>query len=410
MVFAWCFTVRQYCTIRYLRRDCGKCNNRVPYNVMAHTNGAVLEPRRLSPGSVDRLTAAPFVMDRKFLDGAQRVQSAPDPDEATAQTVAIMCSHINKATRDPLVQRVAADALKRWNGGPVSSSDPNIRAAGSAWWEAHSRLTFVHHDPLIRMMFGESDQLQLLIAPDVLLRMKEPAGDCAIYTMLVCALLKRLRVPYEVVTAAVDPSQPQIFSHVYARAIASDGSRIPLDASHGQYPGWEVPQSHISRKQVWNEHGDAIADAALRFKGLHGYVARRGRRRGMGDDSTTLNFPFTGTADDVQGGGTYYPPSDPNPTQIFTTNSGGGGFNWGSFFGGLANQWTQIGARVIAPTTTIQRGPNGQVLIQTPASGSNAAIGTSVLGSGVGSSSSLFWVGGLVVAGIFVMSMAKGKG
>lgn len=320
-------------------------------------------------------------MSRPFLDRAERTPSSPDPDTATAQTVELMCEQIARAVRDPVVQAAAKDALQ-FRGGPLYKGEPGEHRAiaASVWWWCYTQLRFVHHEPMIRALFNEQDQLQLLISPDVLLRTKKPAGDCAVYTSLVCALLKANGIPFEIVTVACEPSQPSIFTHVYARAVLSaDGTRLPLDASHGKYPGWEVPRAHALRKQVWNEDGRPVADQAC-WQGLHGYT-----RRGMG----ACGF-------DPQSGEQWCSPD---------TGAGGGG--WTALIQSLANQWTQIGGRVIAPQTSYQRGTGGQVLLTTP--GSAPIFGSELLASTTGGGSALLWVGGGLVALLVVASIFKGK-
>jgi hypothetical protein len=350
-----------------------------------------------------------------------------NPDVATAQTVQAIGRLIQNAALDRLVRAAARDAVEKFRGGPLYASvqiDP-WKSTGaqceSVWWWSKHVLKFVHHDGLIQLWFNERDQLQLLIAPDLLLRMGEPRGDCAIYTMLECAMLQALSIPYEIVTAAVDPGQPDVFSHVYPRAILPNGRRLTLDASHGKYPGWEVPKEHIIRKQIWDASGNPIPDEAPRFHGLHDYQARptapilparltllpgvpfsgrsrgvglgayrRGRRyfRGLGDDVTTLdpsldtsNIPITNV------GG--YPGLSPTASAP--------GTNWGGLLGNLLNQWTGIAGRVIAPTTTIQSGPGG-TSISTPA-GTPLPTGALLTPSLAGGSGTLLLLlgGGLVL-------------
>lgn len=198
-----------------------------------------------------------------------------NPDVATAQTVEVMCEQIQKAAQDPLVAKAARDAVNRFRGGPLYASagiNPwrnQCAQAESVWWWCKHVLKFQHHDGMIAVYFNEFDQLQLLISPDLLLRMSDPRGDCAIYTMLECAMLQALGIDSEIVTSAVDPFAPDVFSHVYPRAVLSSGRRIVLDASHGKYPGWEVPIEHTLRKQVWDLQGNRIPDQVPRFKGLH---------------------------------------------------------------------------------------------------------------------------------------------
>ena len=359
-----------------------------------------------------------------------------NPDVATAQTVEVMCDQIAKASNDRLVQRAARDAVNRFRGGLLYASagiDPwknQCAQAESVWWWAKHGLKFQHHDGMIAVYFNERDQLQLLISPDLLLRMGKPRGDCAIYTMLICAMLRCLGIDSEIVTAAVDPSIPDVFSHVYPRAVLQSGRRLVLDASHGTYPGWEVPAEHTLRKQVWDLSGNPISDQAPRFKGLHAYAARPdrpilpkrlamlpgiglsgyirgnrglgvirgGRNRGLGDDITVLNPSLDPTQVPITNPGGVYPVS--TPVQV-----SGPGFNWSGTIGGLLNQWTQIASNVIAPRNTITTGPQGTSV--NLAAGSSLPAGAFALpgavgGIGVGT----ILIGGVVLVALF---MALGK-
>jgi hypothetical protein len=206
-----------------------------------------------------------------------------------------MCRHIAGAVaHDPATQASAADALQRFGNVALS---PLRRRAWSVWWYVKHRMKFVQDEKLLGSMLGEPPQRELMISPAILLRMKEPQGDCDDFTMLVCALLKCLNVPFEIVTIAADPTAPERWSHVYAVALVEDGQRIPIDASHGKFPGWEVPLEHILRYQAWDEIGEPIEGRAPAVRSqLNGYVprglgARRmfrrlagGLRRGLGDD------------------------------------------------------------------------------------------------------------------------------
>lgn len=334
-----------------------------------------------------------------------------NPDVATAQTIEVMCSLIDRAANDPVVKLAARDAVRRFRGGPLYAAagvnpwqNPGALASSIWWWAKHA-LTFVHHEGMIQVWFNERDQLQLLISPDLLMRMKNPRGDCAIYTMLVCAMLKALGLHYEIITAAVTPNSP-IYDHVWARC--PDANYLNLDASHGSYPGWQVPLEHRNRTQVWDESGTPVEDNAPQFRGLHAYNPRpsgpilpsrlalvpgvrfagpfksggfergglgryRGLgfvRRGLGDDGSdtvttlspgidTSNVPITNPA---TGYPTVVPPasgtSDPFTNALAQS------------LPGLLSAWTQIGGKVLAPSVTYT-GPGG-VSYSAPA-GSTAA-------------------------------------
>lgn len=113
---------------------------------------------------------------------------------------------------------------------------------------------------------------------------------------------------------------------------------------------------------------------------------------------------------DVQEGGSYVPPP-PSSFQEFGSFSdgggGGGGTNWGNVIAGLAQQWSTIGGRVVAPTVTYQRNADGSLSIAAPAS---SAAGASLLTGAVGSGSStgLLLIGGLLVGGlVLIMALKK---
>ena len=241
------------------------------------------------------------VADSAFWKQPFRVPASSNPDTATAQTIDIMTGHIRDSARDTLVQQTAGNAALQFGG--FAGGEGRAQLAGAAWWWCKTFIRFVHHELILRQRLGEAGHLQGLIAPEVLVRMDRPEGDCAIFTECVCSFLRVLGVPYEIVTVAVNPNEPEIFSHVFAYAVLEDGTRLPLDASHGDYPGWQVPGSHVSRRQVWDENGRKVPDRGSRFDGLHNY----GIRAGLGDPCNSSdadydyfsctaygNVPFTG--------------------------------------------------------------------------------------------------------------------
>jgi len=342
--------------------------------------------------------------------------SLSDPFAATAQTVRYMCRLVRHSLSDPVVWRAWEDAARRFGG--IAGSVP-----GAAWWYAKTLLKFVHHQRLLESWLGKSDELQLLISPEALLKMRDPKGDCAVFTTLICALLDAAGQQWEIVTAAVNPYQPDVFSHVYPRAVLEDGRRLTLDASHGQYPGWEVPVERITRKQVWNSAGEPIEDLDSGYRGLHG-VNDMGLGCGCGSkllplqslaglgcdpgwdagcDSTVDMLPVNyGGSDQIYattGGG----------SPDYTTNSSGSGSSFGSdFAASLANAWTKIAGNVIAPQTTYVRDPKtGALMLSTPASQTAAAaalVGGNTLGTGTSSLMPILIGGAALVA---VLMMAK---
>lgn len=362
----------------------------------------------------------------EFRQRAPRVMLSDDPDTATAQTVAEMCRQIRTAASDPLVQACAVRAVQTFKGGPgwaFSGVDPLTDPAcmaESCWFWCKWNLKFRHHGSMFEMWSRDlgdpRTKLQLLISPDVLVRMKRMEGDCAIYTMMLAAMLRALGIHFEICTAAVDARQPDIFSHVWPRVVLP-GGREALDASHGAYPGWQVPDRDIYRLKIWDEGGREVGQQAQRFNGLHAYRARglRGYRRGMGDgvdpetgesygtdagSSTTYvdytsGFPASPNYSDATTGAVYSGPVYTAPAQ----NS--------AAYATFASNLVKAGL-TLAEINSIQPGTvvsaNGAILRQNPGYAVGSAAGTLNLGSG---SSSLLMVGGLVIAGLFALSMFK---
>ena len=387
----------------------------------------------------------PPILSPEFLRRAERVPASLDPDTATAQTVAIMCQHIRRAASDPLVRACAFDAVRRfrggflyWKSGRDPFGDPGA-IAESAWWWAKYCLRFVHHSKLIYVWLNERDQLQLLISPEVLVRMRHMVGDCAIYSMMVAAFLEVLGVPWEIVTLAVNRENPEVYSHVFVRAVLSDGRRMPLDASHGLYAGWQVPERDVLRRQVWDSAGRAIEDSSRgRFEGLHNYVpARRGSYPGLGDDDSTTSgslFPYSDSGDtNPITGQPYGSVPIASPTSPFDSTTTGplvssdyptvnstsasqsypaGSITvppqsdstaWAAFLTQMAKSGMQLAQLEAIPAGTIVN-PSGQIIRQ--ATGYPVTSGTTLTGS-VNTSSVLLF-GGLALVGVVVlMSMNR---
>lgn len=373
------------------------------------------------------------------------IESSGNSDIDTARTIAIMCRHIADAARDPLVCSAGVDAQRRFRGGPFPSNNPAISLASSDWWWCKHFVRFVHHETLIEIWLGEIGQLQLLIPPDFLVRLRELVGDCAVYSMLICAMLRCQGIDYELVTVATMPEEPAIFNHVYPRAVLG-GGRLALDASHGDYPGWQVPSNNVFRLQAWNAQGMPIEDQGSRFAGLHGYRHgrsglrgfRRGvagiRLRGLGQSVDTSSFNFddsTGMYTDPATGNMYnsgghlvdpvtllpintpaYSAANVGTTPIVTSSTSPSASSaaspWTAFAANMASAWTKIAGNVIAPQVTLTRGPGGTLSYSAPA-GSAAAgttLGASLLGGSSLGGSSLLWIA-LAVVGVMVLSRAS---
>lgn len=350
------------------------------------------------------LAGTPPITSAEFWQRPERVEASADPDTATAQTIAIMCGHVKKASADGLMQQTARGALGQFGGLPGGGQDVTRDIAAAAWWWCKLFIKFVHHDFIIQQRLGETGHLQGLISPEVLVRMERPEGDCAIFSECVAAFLTVFGIPFEFVTAAVNPNEPEIFSHVYLYAVLPDGSRLPLDASHGDYPGWQVPSAHVSRRQVWDADGNAVADRGSRFDGLHNYGLR-----GLGDVTSgdyggeytpdTSQVPIDpylqpgGTSTDL-GPGYFGSQAPTTPLTVPAQNSAA----WAGFANSLKGVLTLAQMYALKPGMVVQ--PNGTILQQNP----GYAVGTPTSSLNLGGlSTSTLLIGGLVLAGILFM-------
>jgi transglutaminase-like putative cysteine protease len=173
----------------------------------------------------------------------------------TRRTIEKMCEHIRAAVADPLVKQVAVDCK---NIAERQGCDPLM----TIWYWVKSHVTFTPDEELTRRLLNEADHWELLISPPVLLRMPRMEGDCDDFTMLICALAQCLGIPCRIVTIACDRKRPGEYSHVFP--IAAGANRwIPLDASHGSYPGWKVPRADVTRSTEWNMQAERVADESV---------------------------------------------------------------------------------------------------------------------------------------------------
>ena len=192
-----------------------------------------------------------------------------------------------------------------------------------------------------------------------------------------------------------------------------------MDASHGKYPGWEVPAEHTTAKQIWNQDGEPVEDAAPKFQGLHGYwMPGEQLRRGLGQDDGSDGGDPLSTIDTSS--------LDPNAGPTLGTGGGTGVSNINCSSG-----------QIFEPISGDCFTPSVQPISSSGASGSvasSAAAGTSSLVADINallaggntiartamglpattttpiSSNTLLLVGGVVVGGILLISLMGGKG
>ena len=175
------------------------------------------------------------------------VETLAIPDLGTDEAVAITVAHMQRlAARDAQHLRVIAathDVLAA--AQPYSTAE----VAKAIYKFVQSRLTFRPDEVHVFERFGiAGDNVEFLQSPAYLLSLDRPQGDCDCYSMLLAAMLHCAGVPCCYATIAANAELPQMFSHIYVVAYPAN-QRMPLDASHGPYAGWEYPE--YTRIREW---------------------------------------------------------------------------------------------------------------------------------------------------------------
>jgi hypothetical protein len=326
------------------------------------------------------------------LDQPERIPSSlEDTDDSTRKTVGAMCRHIRNAQTDPWFLAIAHN---------LTSSPDLADKIQSVFLFCKAAIKFQRDEQSVWNLYKEINQIDFLIEPRALVRMMPRAyGDCDEFTMFSLACLTALGVPCEIVTVACDPDRPGFWSHVYGQVVLPDGRRMALDCSPaGKYPGWEVPDRDVQRKQAWDLDGNQVSAVASKDLGLHAYIPRRVARRGVGDPMQ---------AGSGEGGieNTIGPTSTPDfnytpysgPGAI---SSGGAPFNWNNFFNSLVGAGTKLGQQAMLPAGSSLL-PSGAII-----SPYGAAGGLLTAGGGLNMSNLLLW-GGAAVVLVLVLSAVK---
>lgn len=198
--------------------------------------------------------------------GVSGVEVSDDPDTQVAQTVGLMLGYSGEDARSPGVR---SDA--------VTNAAPDDPITGN-FYDVKRTIRFVPDDETARPFtsFARGQIIETLVRPVDMRIMRTPQGDCDDFAMTIRARMLALGIPCDFVTVAVDRDDPSRFSHVYAVADCSGGAcgphysgRVPLDASHGPFPGWECPNPYGKRAEwpgisLWKiAAGVAVAGFAI---------------------------------------------------------------------------------------------------------------------------------------------------
>jgi hypothetical protein len=123
--------------------------------------------------------------------------------------------------------------------------------ANAIWYWIRSNVVFKTDEETMTQMGIPiiNPTKELLIAPEALLRMTVPQGDCDDFTMLACTMLIQAGIKPSIITIAADREIPDKWSHVFCKASFHDGTSMMFDTSHGEYPGWYYKNS--TRMREW---------------------------------------------------------------------------------------------------------------------------------------------------------------
>jgi hypothetical protein len=177
------------------------------------------------------------------------IQPVPEGgDGQTEAVIELMRKYTIEDSSSPEIQRDAQQAL---------SECPECSAVEAVFYFVKKRLEFVRDEDTVQpfsgsIQPGDGVLVEALVRPrDMSVLSGRKMGDCDDFSMYTASLLLALGIPVSFVTVAASPDSDD-FSHVYVAAYPN-GVRVPLDTSHGQYPGWETKSSH--RVKEWEIGG-----------------------------------------------------------------------------------------------------------------------------------------------------------
>ncbi len=166
-------------------------------------------------------------------------QTSFNPETQVEQTIPLIRSYVSQDSTHPYIVSAAQNA-------------PGSTTVERAWRAAKKHLTFKDDQSVAGLAGVDTgdDIIEVLQRPaDVVAQYNTTGtpvpGDCDDYSMFAAAIARAIDPDCDIqfVCVAAEPTAPGVLSHIY---ITIDG--VPCDASHGAYPGWEVPLTYISRK------------------------------------------------------------------------------------------------------------------------------------------------------------------
>jgi len=187
----------------------------------------------------------------------------PDsPDAQVRATIRKMISYIRQDARScPGIWNDAQRAIQIGGGDPVSGI-----------WKLIKQSMRFQRDEVTAAQLDTSDirkqdAIEVFIRPcdqSLLIQMKGiGVEDCDGFELYAACMFLVLGIPISLVTVTANEAVPKEFSHVYLAAYLNS-QRIPLDFSHGSYPGWECPNlGKLKEWPVQMTYGEKFCELAI---------------------------------------------------------------------------------------------------------------------------------------------------
>lgn len=209
------------------------------------------------------------------------IQEVSDnPDEQVEATIALMREYAQQDARNPILQQ---DVGYAWGtDDAIGDTFRYLCRNGARGMQfVRDEVTGQPVEALqSRSPFSWRPVIETLIRPVDEAILPNPQGDCDDFAQYGAAHLIARGIPdVRYATAAAEGAYPDVYSHVYLVAYPQDGpyagQRVPVDLSHGPYPGWEVPNTGKFREWRINA-GFGLLGLGLIAGGA--YLLYRGRR------------------------------------------------------------------------------------------------------------------------------------
>lgn len=192
-------------------------------------------------------------------------QISSDPDSQVRDTLHRMRGKVANDSENPLfASRIRRMFDVRMYPHLNGTGEDEVELCRGVWAHTKQNIKFQRDEKTGAGVGGypEEEVVETIICPMDMAGFIDAGtaiGDCDDFSMYEACCLKSLGIPCSFVTVAADSREPRLFSHVYVVAFPRDPQtgqrfRLPLDASHGEYPGWEtVGLGRYEEWPVWDK-------------------------------------------------------------------------------------------------------------------------------------------------------------